>query len=135
MSQIAKQIEAILRQDPRARDSDNVLIVHLLQLHGAKLNADQIAVVCGLNFESVTRARRKLQEDGQYLPSAAVAKERQLRAQVVAQGIRTTNAAGAQQLVSTGLHPNIKPDAPLDVQNSLLELLEWAEAPVRKNTR
>lgn len=129
MSQIAKQIESVLRQDPRARDSDNVLIVHMLQLHGAKLTAEQIQVLCNFNFESITRARRKIQEEGRYLPSPAVAQARGLKAQAVAAVAREATPAEMQAAVEEGLRAHINPSAPPEVQESLLDLLKWSNDP------
>lgn len=136
MSQIAKQVESVLRQDERARNSDNVLIVHMLQLHGAKLTAEQIQVLCDFNFESVTRCRRKIQEEGRYLPSPAVAHQRGLKAKTIAANVAAADASTTQTLVARGRRPttaelkaHINPSAPPEVQESLLDLLKWSNDP------
>lgn len=134
VSPLDKRIEAILKQDARARDSDNILMVHLLQLHGMKLSAEQIRVLCGFNFESVTRCRRKIQEEGRWLPSPEIAYKRGLKEKNVRSKVTQTNARGTQQLIAendtdNGLMRHIKPGTPPDVQESLLDLLKWTNNP------
>ncbi len=82
------------------RDSDTELIIQILQLcHDAKLNERQLRILRGLNFESITRARRKLQEQGQYLPSPEVAKKRRLKSYEVQQVAPSETAGGIQRRI------------------------------------
>lgn len=62
------------------RDSDTELLIQFLQIHlHADLNARQLELIRSVNFESITRCRRKLQEGGEYLPSPEVARKRRLK--------------------------------------------------------
>lgn len=79
------------------RDSDKELLIQMMQFSGAELSAEQMAVVRKFNFESLTRARRKLQEAGQYMPSAEIAKRRRLKSYEAQQVAPKETAAGLQR--------------------------------------
>ena len=82
------------------RDSDKELIIQILQrIHGLGLNAEQLGIMRSVNFESITRCRRKLQENGEYLPSPEVAKRRRLKSYEVEQVAPTESAAGLQRRI------------------------------------
>ena len=67
------------------RDSDKELIIQFMQIHlGMELNAVQLELIRTVNFESITRARRKLQENGEYLPDdIEVARKRKLKGYLI----------------------------------------------------
>jgi hypothetical protein len=143
VSQLAKQVEAILRQDPRARDSDNILLVHMLQLRGMKLTTEQVKIFCDVSFESITRCRRKIQEEGKYPPSQEVKQGRKTKAENVkhasvngsfelseALDNDKEDPSQKRRLVNNGVYIagsslNIKTDAPIEQQTKLAELLDW----------
>lgn len=82
------------------RDSDTELIIQLLQItYGANLTAEQMSIMRLINFESVTRARRKLQEGGEYLPSPEVAKKRRLKGYELQQVAISETAGGIQRRI------------------------------------
>lgn len=82
------------------RDSDTELIIQILQFcHDAKLNARQLGILRSVNFESVTRARRKLQEGGEYLPSPEVAKRRRMKGWELMQTAPGETASGIQRRI------------------------------------
>jgi hypothetical protein len=83
------------------RDSDTELIIQLLQIHyNANLNAEQLATLRLINVESITRARRKLQSAGEYLPdSPEVAKKRRLKSYELQQVSPKETAAGLQRRI------------------------------------
>ena len=82
------------------RDSDTELYIQYLQrILGAQLNAAQLTLIRSINFESITRCRRKLQENGEYLPSPEVAKRRRLKSYEVEQVAPTESAAGLQRRI------------------------------------
>lgn len=98
-------IERVLRRSTDARDSDNELIVCLLQAEGAYLTPHQVQVVKSFNFESITRARRKLQEAGQYMPSPEVARQRRLKSYIVQQNAPTAKPVYLQELIEAQPEP------------------------------
>lgn len=82
------------------RDSDKEIIIQLLQFSGADLTIEQMAIIRLFNFESITRARRKLQEKGEYPPdSPEVAKRRRLKSYEIQQVAPTETAAGLQRRI------------------------------------
>lgn len=84
------------------RDSDKELLIQFMQIHlGLELNARQLELLRTVNFESITRARRKLQENGEYLPdSEEVRKKRKLKAMIVEQTAPSESAAGLQRRIA-----------------------------------
>lgn len=103
----AKVVGYILAHNQLARDSDNELIIECLQLEGANLNEWQKNVIRKLTFESITRCRRKLQEEGKYMPSDPVAKRRRLKSLIVQQNIPTTPGMKVPALIEQQpRHPN-----------------------------
>lgn len=82
------------------RDSDAELIVQILQrILGAGLDHRQLSLLRSINFESVTRCRRKLQEGGEFLPSPEVARKRRLKSYEVQQTAPTEAASGIQRRI------------------------------------
>jgi hypothetical protein len=69
---IKQKVEAVLMSYPGARDSDKVLIIRYLKAfhrdvlreHGSF--SDAVLDESIPSFESITRARRKIQEEGKY---------------------------------------------------------------------
>lgn len=81
-------------------DSDKELLIQMLQISGADFNAEQMGVIRQFNFESITRARRKLQRSGQFLPiSDAVAKLRRLKSYEIQQVAPKESAGGLQRRI------------------------------------
>ena len=86
--------------NPTPRDSDKEIIVQLLQFSGADLSVEQMEIIRRFNFESITRARRKLQEQGKYPPdSPEVAKKRRLKAMEIEQVAPKESAAGLHRRI------------------------------------
>lgn len=88
------------------RDSDRELIIQILQheLYEAggielTLSADQMDIMRRFNFESLTRARRKLQEAGKFMPSPEVAKKRRLKSYEVEQTAPSETAQGLHRRI------------------------------------
>lgn len=82
------------------RDSDHELLIQYLQFHtDMALTLEQIQVMRSVSFESITRARRKLQEQGKYLPSPEVAKKRRLKSYELQQVSPSESAAGIQRRI------------------------------------
>lgn len=85
------------------RDSDKELLIQYMQIVlGLQLNEGQLKLLRTVNFESITRARRKLQENGEFLPDdPAVAKKRRLKSYEVQQTAPGETAAGLQRRIET----------------------------------
>ena len=82
------------------RDSDTELYIQILQIHhGANLTAEQLDKIRQIKFDSVGRCRRKLQEEGEYMPSPEVAKKRKLKSWIVEQTAPGTDANGITKRV------------------------------------
>lgn len=99
MSKVSDAVEKILTVNPMARDSDNELLIDFLQASGAELSAHQQHIFRNVSFESITRCRRKLQEEGKFMPSPQVARQRRLKSYIVQQNIPTTKAEKVPELV------------------------------------
>jgi len=82
------------------RDSDHELLIQFLQLHmGMGLNQKQIDKMRQISFESITRCRRKLQENGEFLPSPEIAKKRRLKSYEIQQTAPNESSAGIQRRI------------------------------------
>lgn len=81
------------------RDSDKELIIQILQFEGAGLTAEQMDMIRKFNFESLTRARRKLQEAGEYMPSPEIAKKRRLKGYELQQTAPKETAQGIHRRI------------------------------------
>lgn len=100
MSKTADQVIHLLDKYPRTRNSDHDLIIGMLQLNGADLSQNQRDLIRGMSFESITRCRRKLQEEGKYTPTdPAVREKRGFKALVVQQNAPTVGAAKLQETI------------------------------------
>lgn len=103
------EVEKILEENTASamtgvppRDSDTELIIQILQrCRGTNFTAEQMTLIRRLNFESVTRCRRKFQENGQFMPSPEVAKKRRLKSLEVEQTAPKESAAGLQRRIES----------------------------------
>ena len=81
------------------RNSDTEMLIQILQFSGANMSAEQLTLIREFNFESLTRARRKLQNGGEYLPSPEVAKRRRIKGWELMQVAPKETAAGLQRRI------------------------------------
>jgi hypothetical protein len=80
-------VEEVLREDKFSRDSDMHLILEVWKREGLEVTEEQekfIKNVCSPT-ESITRVRRRLQEEGYYKASPAIKAEREAQQQNVRQ--------------------------------------------------
>jgi len=75
---VKDMVEGIIKNDIRARSDDKWLIWRVLQHYGIFIPFEKFERVPA--FESITRGRRKLQEDGNY-PADEKAQERREEAE------------------------------------------------------
>lgn len=92
-------VKRLLEQYPNTRGSDKELIIGVLQARGANLDEHQRQLLRGISFESITRARRKYQEEGLYLPSEAIQRTRKFKSMSVQQSIPSTKPDSVQELI------------------------------------
>lgn len=89
MYSVDKLVKKVLEESERARSSDKILLVGVLQERGMRLSQVQLAIFMSVNMESVTRARRKYQEKGMYPPTKEVARQRRLKSMIIQQNMPT----------------------------------------------
>lgn len=92
-------IEDILKYNPKARDSDRELLIEVMQRRGMNLSYSQIDKLRDINFESIRRTRQKLQEQGKYLPSPEVARQRRLKSMIMQQNAPIAKPERVERLV------------------------------------
>lgn len=63
-------VRMILKENTETRNSDGLLILEYLERHrGLVFPEDIRQQILSVNFETITRARRKIQSSGRYLPT------------------------------------------------------------------
>lgn len=95
-------IEGILARYPRTRDSDIQLIVAVWQAQGLNLTEQQRETLYNVctSTETITRLRRKLQEQGKYLANEEVQEARFSKYQNVKGNIGVANTQQTEQLLN-----------------------------------
>ncbi len=97
---ISDQVEHALKEWPRTRNSDNDLLLAVLFMNGVLLSPKDKEMFRRINFESVTRCRRKFQEDGQYEPTdPVVAQQRNFKALEIQQVAPSSTARQLQERI------------------------------------
>lgn len=76
---IKQIVEEILMTDERSRNSDTWLIIETLRSLGFKVFIDYSQLKKMPSFETITRIRRKLNQENLYLPTFEVSKLREKR--------------------------------------------------------
>ena len=72
-------VKAVLTDNPETRADDRKLIIKVWEVQGLKLEPEQKSMSMRiLPVETITRARRKIQENGLYRPIKEVYDQRQL---------------------------------------------------------
>lgn len=83
MNQAKDLVEKALREYEMCRNSDMSLLITVWADQGLKLSSEQVNFLMtqAVSAESITRARRKFQESGKYLPTPKVEVQRSLLAE------------------------------------------------------
>lgn len=76
---IKQIVENILKEDERARNSDKWLIIETLRGMGFKIFIDYRELENMPSFETITRCRRKINEELKYLPNENIQRFRDHR--------------------------------------------------------
>lgn len=92
-------VELCLQSHPASRSSDKELIIQVLQAKGAGLTSKQMELLRSVSFESITRCRRKFQEEGKYRANKTVEYERRFKSYQVQQRITGTKPADVETLI------------------------------------
>ena len=87
---VSQQVENILAAVPKTRDSDRELWVVYAQKFGVDLTEAQVDKIRQMpSLETLTRCRRKLQEQGKYKASPKIAQERRIKSYMMQQNAPT----------------------------------------------
>ena len=90
---IATIVEQILSEHPKSRDSDNDLLARVWYAMGLRLTREQYDKLQELpSSDTITRIRRKLQEQGKYKASEGIQKYRRYKHRVIRQNAATSDA-------------------------------------------
>lgn len=108
-TQTAIETEAILKEDSASRmtgvsprDSDNELIIQILQrFRNANFTPEQMNIIRGVSFESVTRYRRGFQSLGMYAASPLVRQKRHQKEQEIQQNAPNEPLTNTQRRVQS----------------------------------
>lgn len=77
LSKVKDKVESILKFDHASRNSDTRLLIVYMQKSGMELTPKQIEILKDMpTMESITRARRNLQEQGKYEADESVQEAR-----------------------------------------------------------
>lgn len=96
----AQRVENILRASQLARNSDKKLISIYLEKSGLNLTGSQIDKLMSLpSFETITRVRRKLQEQGKYPADAETTEHRYNKFKKVRANMATADPRTAEELL------------------------------------
>lgn len=86
---IAERVENILKAVPQTRNSDKELLLIYMKKSGIKLTEQQEEIFKNIPaFETITRVRRDLQEQGKYEPTEEVKEERYQKFKNVRENIK-----------------------------------------------
>lgn len=107
MKKTADHIDDLLAENTKSqmtgvspRDSDTELYIQLLQrILRVNLTADQMRLIRSVNYESISRCRRKLQEQGKYHGSPEVMRRRRIKGYELQQTAPGETAAGVQRRI------------------------------------
>lgn len=85
MSKIYNEVKQILAENTQSRDSDKELIRAYFRSKGVVFTPEQERVLFSVSMESLTRARRKIQEQGLYPAKEGVRKVRGMKEKIIRQ--------------------------------------------------
>jgi len=83
---VEQNILEIIKNEPACAEDDRLLITRYWQMKGLDLDYDQIQTILKLTTpETITRARRKLQQDGRVRPTLETLRRREARERIYRQ--------------------------------------------------
>lgn len=91
MKNLDQEVKRVLRDYPETRDSDTELIFQVWEVYGLELTPEQKSIAKAIpKTESITRCRRKLQEQGLYKAKRQVERVRKQKASMIREQIPKT---------------------------------------------
>lgn len=103
---VAQTVEDILRDHPQARNTDKALFAYMMERCGMNLSREQIQVLKDMpSLESITRVRRKLQEQGKYPANPEIQKERKHKSMVMEQAAPVYSAENIEKTLNVTVLP------------------------------
>lgn len=91
MKNLDKEVKQVLRDYPETRDSDTELVARVWEVYGLEFTPEQRRLIAVIpKTESITRCRRKLQEQGLYRANRQVEKVRKQKASMIREQIPKT---------------------------------------------
>lgn len=88
---ITKRVERELERSTKARNSDQYLIIALLQSSGANFTSEQLELLQSISFETIRRTRQKIQAEGRYKADRDVEQYRATKAMRIQQNEPTAS--------------------------------------------
>lgn len=99
-------VENVLARSIDARNSDRVLLLQTWEDMGFHLTATQYQQFLSLpSSESITRVRRKLQEQGRYPATERIKKARELKSIIIQQNMPTASINTAERVLEETPEP------------------------------
>lgn len=100
-------IKDVLRDNPKARDSDKELLLDVWQTLGLYLTIDQRAIFRNMpSTETIRRIRQKIQEKGEFQAAGRVTKSRRIKSYEMQQNAPQATPERIEQVIEQpGLFP------------------------------
>lgn len=99
-------VENVLARNEKARNSDKILFLAVWEEMGFYLSDTQKQRFLSLpSSESITRVRRKLQEQGRYPATERIKKSRELKSMIVQQNMPTASVRTAERVLEETPEP------------------------------
>lgn len=91
MKNLDQEVKQVLRDYPETRDSDTELVARVWEMYGLEFTPEQRRLITVIpKTESITRCRRKLQEQGLYKAKRQVERIRKQKASMIREHIPKT---------------------------------------------
>lgn len=98
---VAQQVENLLKYVPSTRGSDRELWITYAQKFGVQLTEAQVDKIRQMpSLETLTRVRRKIQEEGRYPAPPKIARERRMKSYEMQQNMPSSNAKRTSDILT-----------------------------------
>jgi hypothetical protein len=85
------RVRDVLKNNYKARNSDQELVIEVWEKYGLFLSAGQRAKILEIpSSDTITRCRRKIQENGEYQADESVKIHRKIKSMIIEQAIPKT---------------------------------------------
>lgn len=103
MSRTGLLVREVLIESEEARNWDNILIAGVLEKMGFTMTLEQYIIFINANFESIRRTRQKFQEQGMFVATDGVIKQRRAKANQMQQVMPNTKPERVSEIVEDHL--------------------------------